>query len=918
MRKLTSTTQATGCGKTHTISGSQSQPGIVFLIMKDLFARIAARSGDTDFSLTVSYLEIYNETIRDLLAPESGPLALRESSNGAAAPAGLSTKEPTCATDVVEWITLGNQNRTVNATEANATSSRSHAVLTVTVAQRAKGGGLTDSHSTACLSVIDLAGSERASVTKNKGDRLIEGANINRSLLALGNCINALCDPRKRGHVPYRDSKLTRLLKQSLGGNCMTVMIVCVSPSSAHYDETHNTLQYANRAKEIKTKAVRNIISVDRHVAQYCQQILEQGQQIDLLKAQLAKQQALSSVHDREEDVKVAALGRQKLLSAWEAGRDRLVQSERARVEKHVITSVVDILQRWRASAFTFFENCSPSSTTAASSTVALIKNGYESLLQSLSRSAAQLGRDAEAGHDALSIYSALFNNLTTTMKSTRPGASPLFDLESRLLDARLESAMAEAREAGLVEGMKVQARAMHAMSLARAQVGTTLDAARDTLIVGEDAGSEKALRRLAEGMDTANSEALLAMFNPQSLAGVAPFSSSTASKTAVKRDQGSRSPFEPQSLWAKAPRAAISGMGSAPTGPLSSPLRPLAPAPAFRKSSPKKGVSFTSSPRKPRKEVQWRDETGDGQQLEDVKWQSPGMGTPESTLPAEPPVDTGSTQLSKDIPTLSGLWPSSSTTALPTAAGMAAEQMAANLKQRTTVTSMLRNKGSSSRISPLVPLAEDGRVFSFHQEPHRFPAVPSSSSFSSRPIFSDLANTSTSSAGNSPPGSFSMAGPAGLYAPLVPSKPTPAILEPDTPRRAAQAGRVSNIGPLRSAKPNRRTSFIAPPTPASGSLKSRASGVGFSASFAPPSARKSPRKVTTSRRPSSTVGGAIGGEISSLMGPAPTFLGSKSAARIAARRESMMAALAETSATKRASPGVNGIPPLPKMGIWR
>ncbi len=165
--------QATGCGKTHTISGSSAQPGIVFLIMKDLFARIASKSDEIDFSLTVSYLEIYNETIRDLLAPESGILQLRDSQEGMATPANLSTKEPTCAHDVVEWITLGNNNRTVNFTEANATSSRSHAVLRVTVTQKPKGGGLTDTSTSACLSVIDLAGSERASVTKNRGERYV-------------------------------------------------------------------------------------------------------------------------------------------------------------------------------------------------------------------------------------------------------------------------------------------------------------------------------------------------------------------------------------------------------------------------------------------------------------------------------------------------------------------------------------------------------------------------------------------------------------------------------------------------------------------------------------------------------------------------------------------------------------------------
>jgi kinesin family protein 18/19 len=135
----------------------------------------------------------------------------------------------------------------------------------------------------ATLSIIDLAGSERASATKNRGERLMEGANINKSLLALGSCINALCDPRKRNHVPYRNSKLTRLLKFSLGGNCKTVMIVCVSPSSAHYDETQNTLRYANRAKNIQTKVTRNVFNVNRHVKDYLKKIDEQRQLIDEL-----------------------------------------------------------------------------------------------------------------------------------------------------------------------------------------------------------------------------------------------------------------------------------------------------------------------------------------------------------------------------------------------------------------------------------------------------------------------------------------------------------------------------------------------------------------------------------------------------------------------------------------------------------
>lgn len=189
--------------------------------------------------------------------------------------------------EVMDIIVRGNEYRTMSPTEANATSSRSHAVLQINVSSKDRNASVNEPHTMATLSIIDLAGSERASVTKNRGERLIEGANINKSLLALGSCINALCDPRKRNHIPYRNSKLTRLLKFSLGGNCRTVMIVCVSPSSAHFDETQNTLRYANRAKNIQTKVTKNVFNVNRHVKDYLKKIDEQRQMIDeLLKKQ--------------------------------------------------------------------------------------------------------------------------------------------------------------------------------------------------------------------------------------------------------------------------------------------------------------------------------------------------------------------------------------------------------------------------------------------------------------------------------------------------------------------------------------------------------------------------------------------------------------------------------------------------------
>lgn len=289
---------ATGCGKTHTISGNPQAPGIIFLTMKELFDRISDLRDTRTIDVSLSYLEIYNETIKDLLQPSDKLLSLRENSDHRILVSNLSTHKPETVEAVMDMILQGNKHRTVSPTEANATSSRSHAVLQINVVQKNRTAALTEPHTFATLSIIDLAGSERASVTKNRGSRLIEGANINKSLLALGNCINALCDPRRRNHVPYRDSKLTRLLKFSLGGNCKTVMIVCVSPSSQHYDETLNTLKYADRAKKIKTKVIRNEHNLDRHVGSYLKMITEQKAEIEELRKRESKaiSQALAQV----------------------------------------------------------------------------------------------------------------------------------------------------------------------------------------------------------------------------------------------------------------------------------------------------------------------------------------------------------------------------------------------------------------------------------------------------------------------------------------------------------------------------------------------------------------------------------------------------------------------------------------------
>ncbi|XP_054474365.1 kinesin-like protein KIF18A [Anoplopoma fimbria] len=278
---------ATGAGKTHTMLGAQNEPGVMYRTMTELFKRMDDAKEEKEFAVAFSYLEVYNETIRDLLA-NVGPLAVREDSSKGVVVQGLTLHQPKSAEHILEALDSGNRNRTQHPTDMNATSSRSHAVFQIYLRQQDKTASLNPNVCVAKMSLIDLAGSERASATNTKGARLREGANINRSLLALGNVINALADPKsKKTHIPYRDSKLTRLLKDSLGGNCRTVMIANVSPSSKSYDDTHNTLKYANRAKEIKSSLKSNVVSLDSHIGQYAVICEKQRQEILLLKKKM-------------------------------------------------------------------------------------------------------------------------------------------------------------------------------------------------------------------------------------------------------------------------------------------------------------------------------------------------------------------------------------------------------------------------------------------------------------------------------------------------------------------------------------------------------------------------------------------------------------------------------------------------------
>ena len=248
---------ATSAGKTYTMLGTDSDPGLMMLTIDALFSRL---SSNGSVQVRCSFVEIYNEIVRDLLSVSDfseGGLEIRDDRltnqtyvQGACEVCGIKDVE-----DMVELLQLGNTRRTTEPTAANETSSRSHAILQIFL-ERTDPDTSEIIHSK--LSLIDLAGSERARNTQNRGLRMTEGGSINKSLLALGNCIKALTADNPSGFVPYRDSKLTRLLRDSIGGNCRTVMIANVSPYVGHYTDSLNTLKFAIGAKNVRVKLRRN------------------------------------------------------------------------------------------------------------------------------------------------------------------------------------------------------------------------------------------------------------------------------------------------------------------------------------------------------------------------------------------------------------------------------------------------------------------------------------------------------------------------------------------------------------------------------------------------------------------------------------------------------------------------------------
>ncbi|CAF2265923.1 unnamed protein product [Rotaria magnacalcarata] len=305
----------TGSGKTYTMTGGnilsigEKDYGIVPRAVKTIFDTVHNRH-DCQVTISASYLEIYKDDIIDLLDVNDKDLDVRDDAAGNTVVVGASEHRCHSIDDVVSLLKKGSNVRHTGATQMNDESSRSHAIFTLYIEQRvhdknsngnlvqASFDGLVkpmqstfdESFLSAKLHFVDLAGSERVARTQNTGERFQESIRINSGLLALGNVVSALSDPKKRtgGHIPYRDSKITRLLKDSLGGNAKTLMITCVSPCTADLDESLNALKYAHRASQIRNKPIKN---VDPNA----QRFIEMQSEITHLREELERQRTILS-----------------------------------------------------------------------------------------------------------------------------------------------------------------------------------------------------------------------------------------------------------------------------------------------------------------------------------------------------------------------------------------------------------------------------------------------------------------------------------------------------------------------------------------------------------------------------------------------------------------------------------------------
>ncbi|XP_060063153.1 kinesin-like protein KIF28 [Ylistrum balloti] len=336
----------TGSGKSYSMVGYGANRGIVPITCDELFKTMATNT-DTNkrFEVTFSMLEIYNEQVRDLLSRENpkGGLQVRQNPKlGLFYVEGLKKVPVGSYVEIEKRMDQGTANRTVASTNMNATSSRAHTVVSITFDQIIKSETGSETKKSSVMNLVDLAGSERADSTGATGDRLKEGANINKSLSALGNVISALADlstgSKKKIVVPYRDSVLTKLLQNALGGNSKTIMIAALSPADINYDETLSTLRYADRAKKIKNKAVINENPMDKLIRELKEEndrlkkAMESGGMIEG-SAGMSPEEIERMKKEMEEEIRAQLMANQAMLSENDSKEDwdaklRAAQSE--------------------------------------------------------------------------------------------------------------------------------------------------------------------------------------------------------------------------------------------------------------------------------------------------------------------------------------------------------------------------------------------------------------------------------------------------------------------------------------------------------------------------------------------------------------------------------------------------------------
>ncbi|KAK8002543.1 hypothetical protein PG989_002262 [Apiospora arundinis] len=344
----------TGSGKSYTMMGTPDQPGLIPRTCEDLFQRIEAAQQETpniSYHVRASYFEVYNEHVRDLLVPvhpNQPPyyLKIRESPTEGPYVKDLTDVPVRNIAEILRYMRKGDASRTTASTKMNDTSSRSHAVFTIMLKQIHHDMETDETtERSSRIRLVDLAGSERAKSTQATGARLREGSNINKSLTTLGRVIAALADsPKQRGKrnkdvVPYRDSILTWLLKDSLGGNSKTAMIACIAPSD--YDETLSTLRYADQAKRIRTRAIVNQDHIS--TAERDAQIAAMAEEIRVLQLSVADTRRREKDHkdseERLEEYQNRVVAMQRLMeerSMVSEGKIRSLQTENEALRLHL------------------------------------------------------------------------------------------------------------------------------------------------------------------------------------------------------------------------------------------------------------------------------------------------------------------------------------------------------------------------------------------------------------------------------------------------------------------------------------------------------------------------------------------------------------------------------------------------------